>query len=159
MHICLINFVKGDGDADHFLTRLIKSSLVRIFIMLSFSAHSPPLLVNQRSISDLIWATLIAASRRSLLRWPYAPVPWTPFSRFSLWIPPPLKLFPFSIWFPEGVRNQIELAPSYHSNCDSEFVVTEKTYWCIKHVSRWKILTQRSSANLFHFACYFFHTN
>ena len=46
--------------------------------------------------------------------------------------------FPFSIWFPEGVRNQIELAPSYHSNCDSEFVVTEKTYWCIKHVSRRK---------------------
>ena len=38
----------------------------------------------------------------------------------------------------------------------AQFVVTEKTYWCIKHVSRRKILSQRSSANLFHFACYFF---
>ena len=32
--------------------------------------------------------------------------------KILLTIPPPLKLYPFSIWFPEVVRNQIKLVPS-----------------------------------------------
>ena len=121
--------------------------------MFSFLAHLLSLLMNQRSIETtchhhLFWATLITTSRRSLVRSRRVPRFFYICSLNALASSLPVsstsaQAMSPSIWFPEGVPNQTELAASNHSNCNSEFVVTEKNCWCIKHVSRRKILSQR----------------